>query len=77
MPFYNLINVFSACPNGYPQGYTLAASGAHKAYKMLSQQMNFTQAKQACQGEGSVLAMPRTVKDICDIKEYDRECHAF
>ena len=44
---------------------------------MLTQQMNFSQAKQACQGEGSVLAMPRNVEDICDIKEYDREYHAF
>ena len=69
IPFYNIINVFSACP----EGYTPAASGAHKAYKMLSQKMKFNQAKQACQDEGSVLAMPRTVEDISDIKEFDCE----
>ena len=69
MPFYNIINVFLACP----EGYTPAASGAHKAYKMLSQKMKFNQAKLACQAEGSVLAMPRTVEDISDIKEFDCE----
>ena len=73
MPIYNLIHVLSVCPNGYPQGYTLAASGAHKAYKMFSQKVNFNQAKQACEDEGSVLSMPRTVEDISDIKEFDRE----
>ena len=40
---------------------------------MLSQKMKFNQAKLACQAEGSVLAMPRTVEDISDIKEFDCE----
>ena len=40
---------------------------------MLSLKMKFNQAKQACQDEGSVLAMPRTVEDISDIKEFDCE----
>ena len=40
---------------------------------MLTQNMTFNQAKQACQDEGSVLAMPRTVEDISDIKEFDCE----
>ena len=35
--------------------------------------MNFNQAKQACEDEGSVLSMPRTVVDISDIKEFDRK----
>ena len=73
-PMGQNINVFSGCASdGYPGGYTPAASGAHKAYKMLSQKMEFNQAKQACQYEGSVLAMPRTVEDISDIKEFDCE----
>ena len=67
------INVLSDCPNGHPQGYTRAASGAPIAYKLLSEKMNFSEAKQACQNEGTVLAMPRTVEDISDIKLYDRE----
>ena len=68
-----LINVLSDCPNGLPQGYTRAASGAPIAYKLFSEKMNFNEAKQACQNEGTVLAMPRTVEDISDIKLYDRE----
>ena len=63
-------NVFSACPSS---GYTLAIS-ANKAYSILDTRMNFQQAKLACQDEGSVLAMPRTVEDISAIKGFfDRE----
>ena len=44
--------------------------------------MNFDQAKKACLDEGSVLAMPRTVEDISDIKmlvdgEYCPHQHFF
>ena len=40
---------------------------------MFSQKMDKQKAKEACQDEGSVLAMPRTVEDISDIKEFDCE----
>ena len=66
-------NAFSGCPSEYPSGYTPAIS-ANKAYRMLDTKMNFQQAKQACQNEGSVLAMPRTVEDINAIKGlFDRK----
>ena len=53
--------------------YTPAIS-ANKAYRMLDTKMNSQQAKQACQNEGSVLAMPRTVEDINAIKGlFDRK----
>ena len=53
--------------------YTPAIS-TNKAYRMLDTKMNFQQAKQACQNEGSVLAMPRTVEDINAIKGlFDRK----
>ena len=53
--------------------YTPAIS-ANKAYRMLDMKMNFQQAKQVCQNEGSVLAMPRTVEDINAIKGlFDRK----
>ena len=59
----------------YPQGYTHGAKDKYKAYKMSSTEMNFAQAKKFCEDEGSVLAMPRTEKDIEDIKQFDRKCH--
>ena len=65
--------MISACPYGYPQGYTPAVSGALKAYKLFSQKDDFNQAKQTCQDEGSILAMPRNVDDISDIKTFDCE----
>ena len=66
-------NVFSACPSEYPSGYTPVIS-ANKAYRMLDTKMNFEKAKQACQNEGSVLAMPRTVEDINAMKGlFDRK----
>ena len=40
---------------------------------MFSQKMDKQKAKEACQHEGSVLAMPRTVEDISDIKQFDCE----
>ena len=49
-------------------------SAANKAYKMSSQKMNFREAKQFCEDEGQVLAMPRTVEDVSDIKEFDCKC---
>ena len=53
--------------------YTPAIS-ANKAYRMLDMKMNFQQAKQVCQNEGSVLAMPRTVEEINAIKGlFDRK----
>ena len=65
--------LFSACPSEYPSEYTPAIS-ANKAYRMLDTEMNFQQAKQACQNEGSVLAMPRTVEEINAIKGlFDRK----
>ena len=39
--------------------------------------MKFEEAMRACQDEGAVLAMPRTVEDISDIKQYDREYNVF
>ena len=73
MAIYNLHYVFIGCPSGY----TPAASGAPKAYKLLSQKVDFNQAKQTCQDEGSVLAMPRNVDDISDIKTFDCEYFLF
>ena len=77
VPTDNNVRTFSACPSEYPDGYTRAASGAPKAYKMLAKKMNFGKAIQACQNEGSVLAMPRTEGDISDIKEFNREYHTI
>ena len=77
MPYFNLVIAVSGCHYGYPQGYTRAASGANKAYRMLTHTKNFNQAKQACQNEGSVLAMPRNVEDISDIKTFNRKYSLF
>ena len=77
MPYYNLVIAVSGCHYGYPQGYTPAASGAGKAYRMLANKRNFDTAKQVCQNEGSVLAMPRNVEDISDIKAANREYSLF
>ena len=79
MPYCNLVIVVSGCRYGVPQGYTPAASGANKAYRMLTHTKNFNQAKQACQNEaqGSVLAMPRNVEDISDMKTFNRKYSLF
>ena len=77
MPYCNLVIAVSGCRNGYPQGYTPAASGASKAYRMWTHTKDFNQAKQACQNEGSVLAMPRNVEDISDMKTFNRKYSLF
>ena len=67
--------MFSVHPQGL--GYTPAKSGqsqslqSPKAYKMLNGKLNFNDAKSFCKDEGSVLAMPKTVEDVNDIKEFD------
>ena len=44
---------------------------------MSSTEMNFAQAKKYCEDEGSLLAMPRTVKDIEDIKQFDCKYYKY
>ena len=53
------------------------ANDKYKAYKMSSTEMNFAQAKKYCEDEGSLLAMPRTVKDIEDIKQFDCKYYKY
>ena len=68
-----VVDTFSACSHGVPQGYALAASGANKAYRMYSQKVSFDDARLTCQEDGAEIAMPRNVEDISDIKEFDCE----
>ena len=55
-------------PEGYRPSKTIQNE---KAYKMLGETMTFEEAKQACQNDGAVLAMPKTQSDMIDMKEFD------
>ena len=67
-----VVDAISAC-SLVPHGYTPAASGANKAYRMYTQKVSFDDAKLICEEDGAEIAMPRTVEDISDIKAFDRE----
>ena len=50
-----------------PDGYTAAASGASKAYRMFNGSYTWADARQACEADGAQIAMPKTVTDMQDI----------
>ena len=50
-----------------PDGYTAAASGASKAYRMFNGSYTWADARQACEADGAQIAMPKTVTDMRDI----------
>ena len=71
------VDTISACSLGLPHGYTPAASGANKAYRLYTQKVSFDDAKLTCEEDGAEIAMPRNVDDIRDIKDFDCEYSLF
>ena len=67
-----------ATPNcALPDGYKPARSGARKAYKMMSDEMKYEEAKRTCEAENATMVMPKSVDDLNDIKGYfyDKSCN--